>query len=799
MRGAFCCGCVMRSAEWDAWVSRARAVPIEAAAANFGIELKGRGTHRAGPCPVCGGVDRFSLNVKKQLFHCRGCQRAGDVIALVEYLDNCDFQHACEVLTGEPPPKPKHKANGKGRGKPARKIQVAEFLYHDSDGKLALSVVRYEFKNSDGTFVLEHGKRKKVFAQRRPDPDRAGEWTWNADGVPTGLLYQLPQLIETVRSGREIVIAEGEGKVNLLTSWGIAATCIPGGAGNVGKWSSEHSEFLRDAHVVLLPDNDDKGWFYSNTIGTGLQGVAGSVKLLLLPGLEPAGDVINWHKQGGTAEQLRALLAEAPEWQPPPIDEGKPDDDDAKKRAAEQREDELLEALKKMPAGIKRSRARKAAAKELGVAMGDIDAAIRALQEEEEIAPLYEHWNVTPWPEPVDGDSLLRDIIRYIKQRVICSDGDALTVALWIMFSWLHDEIAVFSPILLITAAESESGKSTMLTIVAFLIPRAIKSIAISEAGLFRSIARWQPSFAIDEFDKVLSGDDRNGLAQCINAGHTRSDSVIRCIEPNYVPTLFPVFCPKAIAMIGRKLPQATLSRCLIIELRRRLPDETIERFRHEDNPEMAGLRSRLLRWSADNAEALRAASPELPPNFHNRCGDNWSLLLGISDRCTVKDGTDWGAMAREAAVAIEKSNDTTSLAVRLLGDIRRIFDEQLQKKRDQREKNRQPLFDQQEEEKEQYIHTEDLLQLLNADKEGPWAAWNKGKGLSANTLASFLGGGGGRGRSRGGFRIHSENIRGRDIYGNNLQAKGYWRKRFVDAWKRYVPPESEAEEASDD
>jgi hypothetical protein len=41
---------------------------------------------RAGPCPVCGGRDRFSVNVRKQVFNCRGCQIGGDVIKLTQLL-----------------------------------------------------------------------------------------------------------------------------------------------------------------------------------------------------------------------------------------------------------------------------------------------------------------------------------------------------------------------------------------------------------------------------------------------------------------------------------------------------------------------------------------------------------------------------------------------------------------------------------------------------------------------------------------------------------------------------------------
>jgi len=783
----------MRDAAWDDWVARARAVPIEDEAASRGIKLSGRGADRSGPCPVCGGRNRFAINVKKQVYNCRGCKHAGDVISFVEFAEGVNFTRACEILTGEPPPKAK-KANGKASSSKPTKRKVAAFSYRDRDGNVRLVVERFEFRNQDGSYVLDqHGKREKSFLQKRPDPQRPGKWIWNAEGVPP-LIYRLPEVLEVIAAGQPVLIVEGEGKANLLASWGIAATCIPGGAGGVAKnWSVAHSEFLRGAACVLLPDNDDRGWHYVNVIGAALQGVAGSVHVLLLPNLPQRGDVADWIKQGGTAERLQALLAEAQPWQPPPVDEGKPD---AGKAAAEAGEDELLEALRKMRPGIERSRARKRLARQLGVPGSAIDDEIKArLQEEEEVEPLHAHWIVELWPEAVDGDSLLRAIIKYIQRHVVCSDDAALTVALWVMFSWVHDAIAVYSPILLITSAEKECGKSTLMGIISFLMPRCISSVEVSEAALFRSIERWHPSLCIDEFDDVLKDAERAGLRSVINSGHTRGTGVIRCVEPKYVPTLFPTFSAKCIGMLGRKMPDTTLSRCLIVELQRRLSDEAIEKFEHEDNAELANLRSRLLRWSTDNVETLRAAKPAMPANFDNRRGDNWSLLFAIADLCAE----DWGAKAREAAIEIEKTSDTVSLSVRLLIDIKRIFDERLKKRQEECENNKQP-FNQEAEEKAQSLFTEDLLRALNADEEGPWAAWGYGKGLSANTLSTFLAGGGGRGRNRGGFNIHSENIRGLDAFGNNLRAKGYKRKRFTDAWKRYLPAaESAAEEAVDD
>ena len=74
------------SAEFNSWVERARNVPIERVIEQRGIRLNGK-TDRNGPCPVCGGTDRFSINTAKGVWNCRQCGVGGDVIALVEFLD----------------------------------------------------------------------------------------------------------------------------------------------------------------------------------------------------------------------------------------------------------------------------------------------------------------------------------------------------------------------------------------------------------------------------------------------------------------------------------------------------------------------------------------------------------------------------------------------------------------------------------------------------------------------------------------------------------------------------------------
>ncbi len=83
----------------DDLIMRARAVRIEREIERRGIKLRGH-VERCGPCPRCGGSDRFGINIKKQLWNCRGCDIGGNVIALAQHLDRVDFATAVQMLAG---------------------------------------------------------------------------------------------------------------------------------------------------------------------------------------------------------------------------------------------------------------------------------------------------------------------------------------------------------------------------------------------------------------------------------------------------------------------------------------------------------------------------------------------------------------------------------------------------------------------------------------------------------------------------------------------------------------------------
>lgn len=63
------------------------------------VRVSARGEY-AGPCPRCGGEDRF--HVKGDRFFCRQCYpRGGDIIDLVQMLHNLSFREACVYLQND--------------------------------------------------------------------------------------------------------------------------------------------------------------------------------------------------------------------------------------------------------------------------------------------------------------------------------------------------------------------------------------------------------------------------------------------------------------------------------------------------------------------------------------------------------------------------------------------------------------------------------------------------------------------------------------------------------------------------
>lgn len=360
------------------------------------------------------------------------------------------------------------------------------------------------------------------------------------------------------------------------------------------------------------------------------------------------------------------------------------------------------------------------------------------------------HRQVEPWAEPVDGEQLLDDIFATIKRYVIAEDATLRAATLWAVHTWLMDVWTV-SPIANITAPEMRCGKTLFLQVLEELAYRPMTTSNITPAAMFRAINEWYPTLLIDEVDSFLKGnDDVRGM---LNSGlYKKNAFVMRCVGDDHSPKQFSVWCAKALCGIG-SLASTLADRSIVLRLRRKLPSESTENLRRS-NPELwSALRSRIVRWTSDQRNALFTHVPEPVLGIHERANDCWEPLISIAETA----GTRWAEYAKSAAVALQEGeDDAPSAGVELLQSVRRAFDRNGSAK----------------------MYSTALLQSLTT-LEARWSRWNQGRPLSPHQLARML-------RE---FGIPAKAIRIGDTGGKS----GYERSWFNDAFARYLPPDPDA------
>jgi putative DNA primase/helicase len=321
-----------------------------------------------------------------------------------------------------------------------------------------------------------------------------------------------------------------------------------------------------------------------------------------------------------------------------------------------------------------------------------LEKAVDAARVEIEVEKLLEpHWEVSPTEDPVAAAQMFAAIQARILHHIAMPPHLAFVCALWVGYSWIHEH-ATYSPILFITSAERDSGKTTLSAILGFMVRRSLLSVGISPAALYRSIEKWHPSFVIDEADKAFAKNP--DLAEVINSGWTRGQTIVRCDPDTHEPRTYSTFCPKIVALKGKDAPDPTLSRAIFISMKRRTRAEPIADFAHVDDDGFRWLRSQLARWADDNGASLGVATPAMPDGFMNRISANWKLMFAIADSFGAGD------RAREAARRILGVTDMPSAGVTLLEDIKAHFDAS--------------TLD--------YVTSKALLEELKADPEKPWA-----------------------------------------------------------------------------
>ena len=243
------------------------------------------------PCPRCGGTDRFRcIDDDNGVLFCNQCfrEKNGDGVSALMWLNGTNFQETLRELAKWLNLDGGNRTNSSDSKE--RHIG-ATYNYHDADGNLLYQSVRFEPKD---------------FRQRRPDGN--GGWLYNLKGVERAL-YRLPELLN---SSELVFFAEGEKDVDLLVDKGLTATT----SGSANSWRDCYAVHFKNREVVVLPDADDPGQKFAETVAKSLHKVAKSVKVVCLPDLPEGGDVSDWLDAGGTIDELMTIVEQSEVWSP---------------------------------------------------------------------------------------------------------------------------------------------------------------------------------------------------------------------------------------------------------------------------------------------------------------------------------------------------------------------------------------------------------------------------------------------------------------------------------------------------
>lgn len=360
--------------------------------------------------------------------------------------------------------------------------------------------------------------------------------------------------------------------------------------------------------------------------------------------------------------------------------------------------------------------------------------------------PLSEklNWETIPYEGQIDGNAIFEEIALIFDQHLILPEGASTALALWCMNTYVYN-CNKYLPKLLISSPTKGCGKTTALEILGKLVNRPLSGANMSKAAIYRVLDAYSPTLIIDEADTFLC--DVEGLGGILNAGHSKTHATVwRCQGDNHDPTPFNVFSPQAIGMIGQPKSDTLLSRCILINMKKKTPEESIRRFKAND-PIYEITRSKLATWAEGVTVYLEELDSIRLGYGDDRYQDNWEPLLNIANLCSEECLEN----AKSTAIQLTNCAQGDDLGPMLLEDIKNIFEK--------KNKDRLPST---------------IIALeLSAMEDRPWTEMGYGKGINERTLSTML----------KPFSIAPKTIR----ISADKTAKGYLLDAFEDAFKRYL------------
>ena len=404
----------------------------------------------------------------------------------------------------------------------------------------------------------------------------------------------------------------------------------------------------------------------------------------------------------------------------PPGDQN--DLDEAALRDEDRRDaDAEVERLARLPP-LAYEQVRLATAERLGVRASVLDVQVKAARRVDggtkgQGRPLQLPM-IEPWDEPVEGAELLDSIASMIKRFVVLPPGAPDAVALWSVGTHSFQSFEIF-PRLTLRSATPQCGKTTLRSIVAGLVPKAVRADSIMAAAVFRTIELERPTLLLDEAETYLTNSEE--LRGVINSGHRSDGQVIRCVGDEHEPRQFSTWAPMLLAQIGNP-PPTVYDRSIVITLTRKKTTDQVETLSADERPRLSVLARKAARWSTDNAPSITAVRASALKTISDRANDNWRALIAVAEAA----GGKWADRARRAACLLSDAvgHDASSVGEMLVVDVHKVFT------------GRQEMGPDCAIER---LSSAELTSRLVQMEGRPWAEWKSGKALSPNALARQL------------------------------------------------------------
>src|SRR5262249_2567563 len=141
------------------------------------------------------------------------------------------------------------------------------------------------------------------------------------------------------------------------------------------------------------------------------------------------------------------------------------------------------------------------------------------------------------------------------------------------------------TPRIAFLSPEPASGKTRSMEASELLVPEPVAAVNVTPAYLFWKVGG-EDGTTTNLFDEIEAGfgpkgKGKKGLGALLNSGHRRGAGAGRCVVRGKTVETEEISSYAAVALAGLGwLPDTILSRSVIVRMRRRAPDETIESFR---------------------------------------------------------------------------------------------------------------------------------------------------------------------------------------------------------------------------